>query len=98
MTHTTRRKPMAPKSAKPRSKPVSSSASRVRAKKSAAPSQLERKLREAVKAHGNNSELASQAGLTADMLSRFTREERTLRLPSAGKLAAALGLVLVETE
>lgn len=89
---------MTRKPAKHSSKPVSLSAPRGRSKKAAAESQLERRLRDAVKAHGNNSELASQAGITADMLSRFTREERTLRLDTASKLAAALGLVLTESE
>lgn len=98
MTHHHRGKQMTSKPAKPASKPVSSSAPRGRSKKATAGSQLERRLREAVKAHGNNSELASQAGLSADMLSRFTREERTLRLDTASKLAAVLGLVLVESE
>lgn len=89
---------MTRKPAKPSSKPVSTSAPRWRSKKPAPGSQLERRLRDAVKAHGNNSELASQAGITADMLSRFTREERTLRLDTASKLAAALGLVLSESD
>lgn len=51
-----------------------------------------------MKAHGNNYELAQQAGVTADMLSRFVREERTLRLDTASKLADVLGLVLAETK
>ena len=51
-----------------------------------------------MKAHGNNYELAQQAGVTADMLSRFVRQERTLRLDTASKLADVLGLVLTETK
>jgi hypothetical protein len=57
---------------------------------------LERKLHAAVCAYGNNLKLAGTAGVTADMLSRFARKERTLRLDSAGKLAKVLGLTLTE--
>lgn len=58
--------------------------------------QLEKRLHAAVCQYGNNYELASKAGVTADMLSRFTRKERNLRLDSAGKLAKALGLTLTD--
>lgn len=58
--------------------------------------QLEKRLHAAVCNYGNNYELASMAGVTADMLSRFARRERNLRLDSAGKLAKVLGLNLTE--
>lgn len=58
--------------------------------------QMEKRLHAAVCDYGNNLELASIAGVTADMLSRFTRKERNLRLDSAGKLAKALGLTLTD--
>lgn len=56
--------------------------------------QLEKRLHAAVCHYGNNYELARAAGVTADMLSRFARKERNLRLDSAGKLAKVLGLTL----
>lgn len=55
---------------------------------------MERALREAVRGFGSNRRLASQAGISPDQLSRFLRQERTLRLDTAGKLAGALGLTL----
>lgn len=58
--------------------------------------QLEKRLHAAVCSYGNNYELASMAGVTADMLSRFARRERNLRLDTAGKLAKVLGLNLTE--
>ena len=85
---------MTAKAARPRSRHVSPSAPRVRRTQT----QLERTLRDAVKAHGNNYELATQAGISADMLSRFARQERTLRLDTASKLADVLGLVLTEAK
>jgi plasmid maintenance system antidote protein VapI len=85
---------MATKVARPGSRHVSASATRVRSTST----QLERTLRDAVKAHGNNYELAQQAGITADMLSRFVRLERTLRLDTASKLADVLGLTLTEAK
>ena len=85
---------MTAKAAHPGSRQVSSSAARVRRSQT----QLERTLRDAVKAHGNNYELAQQAGISADMLSRFVRQERTLRLDTASKLADVLGLVLTEAK
>jgi transcriptional regulator with XRE-family HTH domain len=85
---------MTTKTAQPGSRHVSTSAARVRRTQT----QLERTLRDAVKAHGNNYELAQQAGISADMLSRFARQERTLRLDTASKLADVLGLTLTESK
>lgn len=85
--------------AKPRSgsSHVSTSAGRVRGHKPLPLStQLEKRLHAAVCRYGNNYELAAAAGLSADMLSRFARRERNLRLDSAGKLAQALGLTLTD--
>lgn len=85
--------------AKPRSgsSHVSSSGGRVRGQKSLPMNtQLEKRLHAAVCRYGNNYELAQVAGVTADMLSRFVRRERNLRLDSAGKLAQALGLSLTD--
>jgi hypothetical protein len=85
----------------PRPKPrktsgtVSTSAGRVRAAEYA--TQLEKRLHAAVCQYGNNYELAHMAGVAPDMLSRFVRKERSLRLDSAGKLAKVLGLTLTET-
>lgn len=76
---------------------VSTSAGRVRGQKSLPlATQLEKRLHAAVCRYGNNYELAAAAGVTADMLSRFVRRERNLRLDSAGKLAQALGLSLTD--
>jgi hypothetical protein len=58
--------------------------------------QLEKRLHAAVCNYGNNYELGKVAGVSADVLSRFTRRERNLRLDSAGKIAHALGLLLTE--
>ncbi len=85
--------------AKPRSGSghVSASAGRVRGHKSLQlNTQLEKRLHAAVCHYGNNYELARAAGVTADMLSRFSRKERNLRLDSAGKLAKVLGLSLTD--
>lgn len=85
--------------AKPRSgsSHVSSSVGRVRGHKALTlNTQLEKRLHAAVCRYGNNYELAQAAGVTADMLSRFVRRERNLRLDSAGKLAQALGLALTD--
>ena len=81
---------------KPRtgSRQVSSSAGRVRAAEYGP--QLEKRLHAAVCQYGNNYELAHMAGVAPDMLSRFVRKERSLRLDSAGKLAKVLGLVLTD--
>jgi len=74
---------------------VSPSAGRVRGHKPLSlNTQLEKRLHAAVCHYGNNYELARAAGVTADMLSRFARKERNLRLDSAGKLAKVLGLTL----
>lgn len=56
--------------------------------------QLEQLLHEAVVRYGNHYELGAQAGVSADVLSRFARKERNLRLDTAGRLAHALGLWL----
>lgn len=60
--------------------------------------QLEKRLHAAVCAYGNNYKLANLSGVTPDMLSRFARRERNLRLDSAGKLAKVLGLTLTVAE
>jgi transcriptional regulator with XRE-family HTH domain len=88
---------MSPAKPRSRSSHVSTSAGRVRGHK-ALPlnTQLEKRLHAAVCRYGNNYELAAAAGLSADMLSRFARRERNLRLDSAGKLAQALGLTLID--
>ena len=56
--------------------------------------QMEQTLLAAVVKYGNNYQLAKLASITPDILSRFARQERTLRLDKAGKVAAALGLKL----
>jgi hypothetical protein len=58
--------------------------------------QLEKRLHAAVCHYGNNYELGKLAGVPADVLSRFTRKERNLRLDTAGRLAKILGLALTE--
>ena len=58
--------------------------------------QLEKRLHAAVCEYGNNYELGKMAGVPADVLSRFTRKLRNLRLDTAGRLAKALGLTLTE--
>lgn len=82
---------------------VSKPAPRVRAKKSqpakkkktiALETQLEKLLHEAVVRYGNHYELGAHAGVSADVLSRFARKERNLRLDTAGRLAQVLGLWL----
>ncbi len=60
----------------------------------AQPTPMEKTLRDAVKGYGSNRRLAAEAGIGADQLSRFLRNERTLRLDTAGKLAGVLGLTL----
>ena len=52
----------------------------------------EQTLLAAVVKYGNNYQLAKLAGTTPDILSRFARQERTLRLDTAGQVAAALGI------
>jgi len=59
-------------------------------------SQVEKRLHAAVCHYGNHFELAKQAGIGADVLSRFARRERNLRLDTAGRVAAVLGLALNE--
>lgn len=88
---------MSPAKPRSRSSHVSTSGGRVRGHKSLPlNTQLEKRLHAAVCRYGNNYELAAAAGLSADMLSRFARRERNLRLDSAGKLAQALGLTLTD--
>ena len=88
---------MTTKAARTGTRHVSSPGARVRRPKKEA-TQLERTLRDAVKAHGNNYELAQQVGISPTILSRFTRQERNLRLDTASKLADVLGLVLTEVQ
>lgn len=88
---------MTTKVARPGSRHVSSPGARVRRSNKEA-TQLERTLRDAVKAHGNNYELAQLVGISPTILSRFTRQERNLRLDTASKLADVLGLVLTEAK
>ena len=78
--------------------PVSFSVPRsVRSRKLSKPAfetQIEQALLAAVVKYGNNSQLAKLAGTTPDIISRFSRKERTLRLDTVGQIAAALGLNL----
>ena len=81
--------------------PLSSSAPslqhKAKAKKKGKPAfatHAEQTLLAAVLKYGNNYQLAKLAGTTPDILSRFARQERTLRLDTAGQVAAALGLKL----
>lgn len=94
---------MTRKSVRATSGQVSASAPRVRAKKSRVAkkevtldTQLEKRLHAAVCHYGNNYELGKLAGVPADVLSRFTRKERNLRLDTAGRLAKVLGLTLTD--
>ena len=73
---------------------VSSSAPRVRRSTKPFETQIEQALLAAVVKYGNNYKLAKLAGTTPDIISRFSRQERTLRLDTAGQIAAALGLHL----
>ena len=57
--------------------------------------QLEQTLLAAVVKYGNNYQLAKLAGTSADIVSRFARKERTLRLDTAGRVASALGTKLL---
>ena len=91
---------MTAKPARRTSRQVSASAPRVRRQK-AQPvkvpmTQLEATLHAAVVNYGNGYELGKLAGVSADVLSRFARRERNLRLDTAGRLAKALGLTLTE--
>lgn len=90
---------MTRKNARSTSGQVSASAPRVRRKK-AQPvkldTQLEKRLHAAVCHYGNNYELGKVAGVPADVLSRFARRERNLRLDTAGRLAHAMGLTLTD--
>jgi hypothetical protein len=87
------------------SRQVSASAPRVRRAKAkptkkevTLDTQLEKRLHAAVCHYGNNYELGKLAGVPADVLSRFTRKERNLRLDTAGRLAKVLGLTLTDEE
>lgn len=66
-----------------------------KAKKKAFATHVEQMLLAAVLKFGNNYQLAKLAGTTPDILSRFARQERTLRLDTAGQVAAALGMLMV---
>jgi hypothetical protein len=83
---------------------VSTPAPRVRRKKTqpkktvTLDTQIEKRLHAAVCHYGNNYELGRMAGVPADVLSRFARKERNLRLDTAGRLAKVLGLALTEEE
>lgn len=91
---------MATKQARSTSRQVSVSAPRVRRQKTqpakASMTQLEATLHAAVVKYGNGYELGKLAGVSADVLSRFARRERGLRLDTAGRVAKALGLTLTE--
>jgi hypothetical protein len=94
---------MTRKNARSTSGQVPTSAPRLRAKKSRSAkkevtldTQLEKRLHAAVCHYGNNYELGKTAGVPADVLSRFARKERNLRLDTAGRLARVLGLALTE--
>ena len=54
--------------------------------------QMEQTLLAAVVKYGNNYQLAKLAGTSADIVSRFARKDRTLRLDTASRIADALGL------
>ena len=84
-----KRAPM--KKPQPTSGHISTPAPRVKGSKKPV-SELEKTLRAAVIKYGNSYKLAKAAGTSADIVSRFARKERTLRLDTAGLLAAALGL------
>lgn len=96
---------MARTSTRSTSRQVSTPAPSVRRKKSrsakkevALDTQLEKRLHAAVCHYGNNYELGKLAGVPADVLSRFSRQERNLRLHTAGRLAKVLGLTLTDEE
>lgn len=82
---------------------VSAPAPRVRRKKSlpakkevTLDTQLEKRLHAAVCHYANHYELGKLAGVSADVLSRFARKERNLRLDTAGRLARVLELTLTD--
>jgi len=59
---------------------------------------LAKRLKEAITASGaTHYAIGKQAGIKPDLLDRFMRGERDLRLASAGKIANALGLDLVSS-
>ena len=71
---------------------VSKASKASKVKKKAFATRAEQTLLAAVVKYGNNYQLAKLAGTTPDVLSRFARKERTLRLDTAGQVAAALGI------
>jgi DNA-binding phage protein len=53
-------------------------------------------LKDEIRGSGRSlKQLARDAGVGADQLSRFLRDERTLTLPAVAKICGALGLELV---
>jgi transcriptional regulator with XRE-family HTH domain len=89
---------MTRKNVRATSRQVSASAPRVQRQKNGVTldTQLEKRLHAAVCHYGNNYELGKLAGVSADVLSRFARKERNLRLDTAGRLAKVLGLTLTD--
>jgi transcriptional regulator with XRE-family HTH domain len=64
-------------------------------KSSRKPARIDDQLRDAIKTSGFTAyRLTEETGVAGPMISRFLRKERTLRLDSAAKLAAFLGLEL----
>ena len=60
---------------------------------------IETRLREAVvQSPLSLSQLGTQCGIDVSVLSRFVRGERTMTLPTAARLAEALGLELKPTK
>ena len=56
---------------------------------------LARQLRAAIRESGlSGNEIADRSGVSQSIISRFLRDERTIGLRTASKLAAALGLEL----
>lgn len=82
----------------PRVRRTKATAAKKRKKAIALDTQLEKLLHEAVVRYGNHYELGAHAGVSADVLSRFARKERNLRLDTAGRVAHALGLGLTLTD
>jgi DNA-binding phage protein len=66
-------------------------------RKTARPPMIDDQLREAIAASGRtHSDIGRAAGVNPGMILRFMARERTLRLDTAGKIAAALGLRLMD--
>lgn len=89
---------MTRKNVRATSRQVSASAPRVQRQKNGVTldTQIEKRLHAAVCHYGNNYELGKLASVSADVLSRFARKERNLRLDTAGRLAKVLGLTLTD--